>query len=117
MIMIIRCLLVFSLWISIVDAALPPKYQNINDLRDIVEFIESSSRVSSTLTSIDFSTYTIYYGQGCQAVLGRVSSRFLTRSIGPSSNLVLKHSFIDIFISPSINLINNKDVKINIKIY
>jgi|SaaInlV_130m_DNA_3_1039695.scaffolds.fasta_scaffold116405_1 hypothetical protein len=92
MIMIIRCLLVFSLWISIVDAALPPKYQNINDLRDIVEFIESSSRVSSTLTSIDFSTYTIYYGQGCQAVLGRVSSRFLTRSIGPSSNLVLKHS-------------------------
>lgn len=60
---------------SSVHAALPPQYQNAEDLEVMVSYVQQHPEVISRLESIDFKSYTVYFGKGCKAVFGRKKSR------------------------------------------
>lgn len=73
-------------------AALPPRYQNIIDLDVMVDYIKKHPEVASTLESIDFSEYTIYFGNGCKAVFRRKSPIKPPGWVGPAGPLEFKKS-------------------------
>ena len=84
--------------ISIVQAAsaaLPPQYQNMKDLDVMVGYIRGHSRISATLHSIDLSSYTIHYGNGCKAVFERVVPDRPSGWVGPAGPLEFSHSDCD----------------------
>lgn len=74
------------------SAALPPQYQNIKDLDVMVDYIKEHPGVASSLESIDFSGYTIYFGNGCKAVFGRKSTPKPPGWVGPADPLEFKES-------------------------
>ncbi|MGE4403757.1 MAG: hypothetical protein AB7F61_19105 [Desulfobulbus sp.] len=71
-------------------AALPPQYQNIKDIDIMVDYIKKNEEVASTLESIDFLQYVIYYGNGCKAVFGRKSTLKPLGWVGPAEQLEFK---------------------------
>ena len=73
-------------------AALPPRYQNIKDLDVMVDYIKEHPEVASTLKSIDFLEYTIYFGNGCKVVFGRKLTTKPTGWVGPADPLEFKKS-------------------------
>jgi len=88
-------ILFFSIILVIVQpafAALPPRYQNIKDLNVMVDYIKGHPNVASTLKSIDFLEYTIYFGNGCKAVFGRKSTTKPSGWVGPAAPLEFKES-------------------------
>lgn len=86
-------ILFLSLFIVMIQpsfAALPPQYQNGKDLDVMVDYIKEHPEVASTLKSIDLSKYTIYFGDGCEAVFGRKSTIKLPGWVGPADPLEFK---------------------------
>ena len=73
-------------------AALPPRYQNIKDLDVMVDYIKKNPEVASTLESIDFLKYTIYFGNGCKAVFSRKLTTKPPGWVGPADPLEFKES-------------------------
>lgn len=83
-------LLIFS--IQVVHAALHPKYQNKKDLQVMVTFVESHEKVLTTLESIDFKHFTVYYNNGCKALFGRKYIYKAPGWAGPADPLEFKRS-------------------------
>lgn len=52
-------------------SAIPPRYQNLNDLEAMVAFIKLHPRVAEGLRSIDARGFVVHYGGGCQAEFER----------------------------------------------
>lgn len=77
-------------------AALPPRYQNVKDLDVMVEFIKRNETVASTLSLIDVDSYTVYFGEDCQAVFGREARPKPPGWVGPADPLVFKRSNCEI---------------------
>ena len=71
------------------NAALPPQYQNANDLDVMVSFIKKYARVSSTLRSIDMQTYTVRFDADCKAEFERQKIERPPGWAGPAAPLVL----------------------------
>lgn len=84
--------LIILLFAQYAIAALPPRYQNIKDLDVMVEYIKENPEMASTLKAIDFSEYTIFYGNGCKAVFGRESTVKPSGWVGPAAPLEFKRS-------------------------
>ena len=53
------------------EAALPPRYQNLDDLRALVAFVEGHPVVAESLRAIDLEHRTIHFGDGCRALFKR----------------------------------------------
>ncbi len=66
-------------------AALPPQYQNLNDLNVMVAFIEQHDKVAAELRRIDLDTYTIHFGEACEAHFKRGESQ--SEIAGPAADL------------------------------
>lgn len=77
-------------------AALPPRYQNMKDLDVMVEFIKRNETVASTLSLIDVGSYTVYFGEDCQAIFGREARPKPPGWVGPADPLVFKRSNCEI---------------------
>ncbi|WP_152554067.1 hypothetical protein [Endozoicomonas elysicola] len=73
--------------------ALPPKYQNINDVKAMLEVVESNDLMASGLQSINLDEYVVYFRDECRAFFRRESSREGQPhgSLGPVAPLVLDH--------------------------
>jgi hypothetical protein len=83
---------IFLVIVQYAFAALPPRYQNIKDLDVMVDYIKEHPEVASTLKSIDFLEYTIYFGNGCKAVFGRKLTEKPPGWTGPADPLEFKES-------------------------
>lgn len=73
-------------------AALPPRYQNIDDLNVIIEYIQEHPRIASTLESINLTEFTVYFNNGCKAVFGRKWTLKPPGWVGPADPLEFKKS-------------------------
>lgn len=85
-------LLIILLFAQYAIAALPPRYQNIKDLDVMVEYIKGHPEIAATLKAIDFSEYTVSYGNGCKAVFDRKSTVKPSGWVGPAAPLEFKRS-------------------------
>jgi hypothetical protein len=83
---------IFLLIAQYAIAALPPRYQNIKDLSVMVDYIKEHPEIASSLKSIDFSEYAIYFGNDCKAVFGRKSTIKPPGWVGPADLLEFKES-------------------------
>lgn len=83
---------IFLVMVQSAFAALPPRYQNIKDLDVMVDYIKGHPEVASTLKSIDFLEYTIYFGDGCKAVFERKPNTKPPGWVGPAGPLEFKES-------------------------
>ena len=83
--------------LSPVHAALPPQYQNTEDLEVMTDYIRQNVEVISTLESIDFRSYTVYFNKGCKAVFGRKESMVpdAWKQPGPAEPLEFKRLTCD----------------------
>jgi hypothetical protein len=63
--------LIFSIFIGISEAALPPQYQNQRDLNVMVEYIREHPIVASVLKQISLKNFTIYFDDSCEVIFGR----------------------------------------------
>jgi len=88
---VVFLLIVFAC-IQTAIAALPPRFQNMNDLDVMVEYIRVHPTIASTLKSIDLQEYTVYFGDGCKAVFGRKSVMRRQGWVGPAPPLEFKSS-------------------------
>jgi len=70
------------------SAALPPQYQNRNDLEVMLEFIRAHPRVEAGLDAIDLSNYTIRYQGTCTARFERERIPKPRGWVGPADPLV-----------------------------
>lgn len=73
-------------------AALHPKYQNMEDLDVMVEFVKNNEKVMSTLTSIDLENFVVYFDIDCKAVFDRKVSAKPRGWVGPADPLEFKMS-------------------------
>ena len=71
-------------------AALPPEYQNLKDLKVIVNYIEKNEKILSTLESIDFKNFTVSYNNGCIATFARKHTAKPDGWVGPADPLGFK---------------------------
>lgn len=75
-------------------AALPPEHQNARDFRVITSFVLQHKKVMSSLKSIDFKKFVVYFGDECEAKFGRKarapSSPSKPRPVGPAAPLEFK---------------------------
>ncbi len=71
-------------------AALPPQYQNLEDLQVMISYIEKNEEVISTLDSIDFESFTVHYSNRCKAIFGRKYTPKPEGWVGPADPLVFK---------------------------
>ncbi|WP_028862569.1 hypothetical protein [Psychromonas aquimarina] len=92
----ISVLLFVFLWSTNSPAALPPKYQNANDLDVIVGFIKKHEKVITTLKSIDFEKFTVYFAEDCKAVFARKEIYRPSGWVGPADPLEFKFSTCDL---------------------
>lgn len=88
----VMVLLILSLFSEFAFAALAPEYRNIRDLEVMVNFIKDHKRVISTLKSIDFENFVVYYGYDCKAEFGREIIKRPPGWVGPAPYLELKSS-------------------------
>lgn len=79
-----------------VIAALPPEYQNENDLNVMVEFSIKHTKVISNLKKIDLEAKTIYFATDCLAVFGRKHTKKPEGWVGPADPLEFKKSNCEI---------------------
>jgi hypothetical protein len=77
---------------QISHAALPPQYQNLRDLKVIVNYIEKNQAILSTLEFIDFEKYTVHYNNGCLATFGRKHTSKPEGWVGPADPLEFKNT-------------------------
>lgn len=75
------------LFTQYVIGALPPRYQNIKDLDVMVNYIKEHPEITSSLKSIDFFEHTIYFGNNCKTVFGRISTEKPSGWTGPADPL------------------------------
>lgn len=68
-------------------AALPPQYQNLKDLKVIVNYIENNEAILITLESIDFENLTVHYNNRCIATFGRKHTPKPEGWVGPADPL------------------------------
>jgi hypothetical protein len=81
----------FLLFLSqLSHAALPPQYQNLKDLKVIVNYIEKNEAILSRLESIDFEKFTIHYNNGCISQFGRKHTTKPEGWVGPADPLEYK---------------------------
>ncbi len=73
-------------------SALPPKYQNMKDFDVLIEFIKKHEKVMSTLQSIDFENFVVYFGSDCKAVFERKDIPKPFGWAGPADPLEFKTS-------------------------
>ncbi|MCL4111528.1 UNVERIFIED_CONTAM: hypothetical protein GTU68_002312 [Idotea baltica] len=73
-------------------AALPPKYQNSKDLDVMIRFVKDHTQVMSTLKSIDFKNFVVYFGSDCKAVFRRKHTPKPKGWVGPAGPLEFKSS-------------------------
>ena len=71
-------------------AALPPVYQNLKDLKVVVNYIENNETILSTLESIDFENLTVHYNNGCIVTFGRKHTPKPVGWVGPADPLEFK---------------------------
>ena len=86
---------IYSLAISLgaspaVMAALPPQYQNLKDLEVMVEYIKANENVAANLKSINLTTKTVEYGEGCLAMFQRAQIERPSGMVGPAPPLEFK---------------------------
>ena len=89
-------ILISFLSIQLSYSALPPKYQNTKDLNVMVKFIEAHPKVSSTLESINFKSFTVTFNHGCKAYFTREPRKKPKGWVGPASPLTFKKATCDI---------------------
>ena len=63
-------LLAAAFW-NLAMAALPPQYQNANDLNALVAFVKKYPRVAGTIKSIDVQNHVVYFDVDCKAEFAR----------------------------------------------
>ena len=85
-------LLLAAVTISTGWAALPPWHQNSRDLEVMVGFINQHPEVSMTLRLIDFSDFTVHYGDQCVASFVRTKRFRLPGWAGPKEPLKFQRS-------------------------
>ena len=72
-------------------AALPPEYQNQDDLNVIIEFIKEHPRVIGNLQRIEFAKFEVHFEKDCVLHFGRKA--LMTGSMpGPAAPLEFKRS-------------------------
>ena len=71
------------------SAALPPQYQNANDLDVMVAFVKKHPRVAGTLKSIDMQNYIVRFDADCKAEFERQKIERPPGWAGPAAPLVL----------------------------
>ena len=84
--------LLFILFPQCSIAALPPKYQNEKDLDVMIRFVKEHQQVMSTLKSIDFKKFMVYFGDDCKASFRRERTPKPEGWVGPADPLVFKSS-------------------------
>ena len=85
--------LVVLLCSGVVQAALPPQFQNEKDLDVMLSYVKSNPDVLSSLQAIDLGILTVYYGEGCSAEFTRKVVERPAGWTGPAEPLVLKKNF------------------------
>ena len=85
--------LVLLLCSGLVQAALPPQFQNEKDLDVMLSYVKSHPDVLSSLQAIDLGILTVYYGEGCSAEFARKVVERPEGWVGPAESLVLKKNF------------------------
>ena len=83
-------IILMSLLMTSVQAALPPSYQNTKDLDVMVGFIKSHPEVAERLRNIDLDRYIIHYGDDCKAEFIRQMIDRPDGWVGPAEPLELK---------------------------
>ncbi len=73
-------------------AALPPQYQNMDDLDVMVNFIRQHERVAAELVSIELRSYTVHYGKDCKAEFKRDYVPKPDGWVGPADPLIFDKS-------------------------
>ncbi len=73
-------------------AALPPQYQNANDLDAMVAFVKKHPRVAGSLKSIDMRQYVVHFDADCKAEFGRQKIDRPLGWVGPAAPLVFLQS-------------------------
>jgi hypothetical protein len=81
---------ILSSLIGISEAALPPEYQNQNDLDFMVEYVRNHPVVAAKLKAICLKNYTIYFGDYCKVVFGRQEIDHPEDWMGPANPLEFK---------------------------
>lgn len=76
--------------------ALPPRYQNLKDLKVMYQFIEDHPVVAGQLKSIDVKKKIIYFSDNCEARFGRVSVKRKPGWVGPAAPLSFEQCNCDI---------------------
>lgn len=69
-----KCFQIFLLLFLVpagAHAALPPQYQNADDLDAMVRFIKAHPRVAESLRAIDFENKVVLYDKDCRAEFAR----------------------------------------------
>ena len=77
----------FAMLSSHTLAALPPQYQNANDLDALVAFAKQYPRVVGTLKSVDMQNHVIYFDADCKAEFGRKKIERPPGWVGPAAPL------------------------------
>ncbi|WP_300668445.1 hypothetical protein [Desulfoluna sp.] len=86
----IGMVLVFFFCSGTAMAALPPQYQNANDLDVMVAYIKAHPEVAARLKSIDLKSYTIHFGEGGSVIFGRKKRVKPFGWVGPAAPLEFK---------------------------
>ncbi|MDO6718784.1 hypothetical protein Q4575_05190 [Psychrosphaera sp. 1_MG-2023] len=73
-------------------SALAPKYQNMKDFDVMIKFIKQHEKVMSTLKTVDFEKYSIYFGADCKVTFERKDIPKPSGWAGPADPLVFKAS-------------------------
>ncbi|MBT5229711.1 MAG: hypothetical protein HOM11_05485 [Methylococcales bacterium] len=80
-------MLMVSLFALPVFAALPPQYQNMDDLEVMVGFVKQHERVAGSLRLINLEEYTVYFGDDCKATFHRKHIPKAEGWVGPADPL------------------------------
>ena len=75
---------------SPVFAALPPQYQNANDLDVMVNYVKQHPTVAAAIKSIDMGGYVIHFGEACTVQFARAASS--DNRPGPAAALEFKRA-------------------------
>ena len=73
-------------------AALPPQFQNSQDLDVMVEFVKKHALVMTSLRSVDVQKLVVNFGTDCQVEFRRASTPKLPDRPGPQGALEFKTS-------------------------
>jgi len=69
-------------------AALPPQYQNAEDLDVMVEYVKQHSAVAAAIKSIDMQNFVIHFGAACTVQFARAATQY--SGPGPAEPLEFK---------------------------